>query len=98
MSKSEDEIVALQRARVDLQMEKATNRVMIQAKYKAIVRQEVEEANRDVEMRFARLLKEAHEAGVPQARLRSEVLRTNEWSRWTYWRDMAGIEPVRGKK
>lgn len=89
------EILTLQRARIDMQAAKASNRATIKAKYAERIRQEVEDANEAAEIRFARLLAEAHTAGVPQSLLRSEVLRTNVWSRWTYWRDLAEIEPDR---
>lgn len=89
------EITALQRARIDMQAEKANTRTTIKAKYAERIRQEIEDANQDAELHFARLLAEAHAAGVPQSLLRSEVLRTNVWSRWVYWRDLAEIEPDR---
>lgn len=89
------EILTLQRARIDMQTEKASNRTTIKAKYAERIRQEIEDANEAAEIRFARLLAEAHSAGVPQSLLRSEVLRTNVWSRWVYWRDLAEIEPDR---
>lgn len=49
-----------------------------------------------VEVEFARKLADAHAAGVPQAVLRSQVLRTNDWATWTKWRDLAGIQRERG--
>ena len=49
-----------------------------------------------VEVEFAGKLADAHAAGVPQAVLRSQVLRTNDWGTWTKWRDMAGIQRERG--
>lgn len=89
------EITALQRARIDMQAEKANTRTTIKAKYAERIRQEIEDANQAAELHFARLLAEAHEAGVPQSLLRYEVLRTNVWSRWVYWRDLAEIQPDR---
>lgn len=89
------EITALQRARIDMQAEKANTRTTIKAKYAERIRQEIEDANQAAELHFAKLLAEAHEAGVPQSLLRSEVLRTNVWSRWVYWRDLAEIQPDR---
>lgn len=89
------EITMLQRARIDMQTEKAANKVSIKAKYAERIRQEIADADVEAEIRFARLLAEAHAAGVPQSLLRSEVLRTNVWSRWTYWRDLAEITPDR---
>lgn len=89
------EITALQRARIDMQAEKAQTRTTIKAKYAERIRQEIEDANQAAELHFARLLAKAHESGVPQSLLRSEVLRTNVWSRWVYWRDLAEIQPDR---
>lgn len=89
------EITALQRARVDMQTEKATNKITVKAKYAERIRQEIADADEAAEIRFARLLATAANAGIPQSILRSEVLRTNDWSRWVYWRDLAEIEPER---
>lgn len=89
------EIFSLQNARGEMQAAKARNRAEIMASYKAKMELDIKEADRAAELRFARLLREANAAGVPQALLRSEVLRTNVWSRWTYWRDLADIEPER---
>lgn len=89
------EIFSLQNARGEMQAAKARNRAEIMASYKAKMELDIKEADRAAELRFARLLREANAAGVPQSMLRSEVLRTNVWSRWTYWRDLAEIEPQR---
>lgn len=89
------QIYALQNARGDMQAAKARNRAEITARYKAKIDLEIKQADRSAELEFARLLREANESGVPQSLLRSEVLRTNVWSRWTYWRDLAEIEPER---
>lgn len=89
------QIVALQRAKVDMQAEKATNKITVKARYAERIRQEVQDANEAAELRFARMLADAVEAGIPQAVIRRDVLRTNAWDRWTYWRDLAGIQPER---
>lgn len=89
------EITALQRARIEMQVEQKTNAVTIKAKYAERIRQEIADADEAAKLRFARLLADAHAAGVPQSLLRTEVLRTNAWDRWVYWRDLADIEPER---
>lgn len=55
----------------------------------------IEERSREVEFSFARDLALAAAQGVPQTILRKEVLRTNDWGIWSYWRDLAEIEPER---
>lgn len=89
------EVFALQNARGEMQAAKAKNRIEITAQYKARIDNAIKEADRAVELHFAKLLKEANEAGVPQSIIRRDVLRTNVWSRWTYWRDLAEITPDR---
>lgn len=89
------EITRLQRARLDMQTAKETARITVKNRYAERIAAEIEYETNEAEKEFARLLKEAHERGVPSTLLRSEVLRTNVWSRWTYWRDRAGITPDR---
>jgi len=87
------EVFSLQNARGEMQAIKARNRIEITAQYKARIDHAIKEADRAAELHFAKLLKEANEAGVPQSIIRRDVLRTNVWSRWTYWRDLAEITP-----
>lgn len=89
------EIIALQAARTALQVSEKTIAAEVKAKYRDIARAEIESRIHDNKVAFSRKLKAAHDSGVPASLLRSEVLRTNSWDRWTYWRDLAGIEPDR---
>lgn len=89
------EIVALQAARTALQVSEKTIAAEVKARYRDIARKEIETRIADNKIDFARKLKVAHEAGVPSSLLRSDVLRTNSWDRWIYWRDLAEIEPDR---
>ena len=89
------EIIALQAARTALQVSEKTIAAEVKARYRDIARAEIESRITDNRIDFSRKLKAAHDAGVPASLLRSEVLRTNTWDRWTYWRDLAGIEPDR---
>ena len=85
-----------QAARYRMQAAKKRIKAEVRRKYEARITQEVAEATRDAEIEFARALAKVHEEGVSQAILRKEVLRTGVWSIWTYWRDLAKIEPERG--
>ena len=85
-----------QAARYRMQTAKKRIKAEVRRKYEARIAQEVAEATRDAEIEFARALARVHEEGVSQAILRKEVLRTGVWSIWTYWRDLAKIEPERG--
>ena len=85
-----------QAARYRMQAAKKRIKAEVRRKYEARITQEVAEATRDAEIEFARALAKVHEEGVSQATLRKEVLRTGVWSIWTYWRDLAKIEPERG--
>lgn len=89
------EIVRLQRARLDMQTAKKTAEINVKERYAKKIRDEIKYETEQAELEFARALKEAHDRGVPSSLLRSEVLRTNVWNRWTYWRDLAMIEPDR---
>lgn len=89
------EIFELQRARGEMQGAKNLLRTQIRAEYLAKAEVEIAEKSAEVEYTFARKLKEAVEAGIPQGLLRQKVLKTNTWSIWTYWRDLAEIEPER---
>lgn len=88
-------ILEAQDARGRMQDAKKLIKRQIERKYKAQIRREIEDATQDAEVEFARTLARVNAAGVTQEALRREVLRTNVWSVWTYWRDLAGIEPAR---
>lgn len=85
-----------QAARHQMKAAKKRIRAEVRRKYEARIAQEVAEATWDAEIEFARALARVHEEGVSQATLRKEVLRTGVWGIWTYWRDLAKIEPDRG--
>ena len=89
------QIIEAQDARARMQDAKKRIKSEVRRKYEARMAQEIAEASQDAEIEFARTLARVHAAGVSQALLRREVLRTNVWSVWTYWRDLANIEPER---
>lgn len=55
----------------------------------------IQEKQHEADLAFAKDLALAHAKGVPQTVLRKQVLRTNDWGTWVYWRDLAKIEPDR---
>ena len=88
-------VIEAQDARSRMQEAKRRVKAEVRRKYEAQMTRDIAEGTLNAEVEFARTLARIHAAGVPQAVLRREVLRTNVWSTWTYWRDMAGIEPDR---
>jgi hypothetical protein len=89
------EILALQKARLQMQSDKKLVEIEVKQKYAERIRDEIKRRTEAIELEFAHDLAEAHARGVPQSLIRSDVLRTNVWSRWTYWRDLAQIQPDR---
>lgn len=88
-------IIEAQDARSRMQEAKKRIKAEVRRKYEAQIKRETAEATEDAEIEFARTLARVNAAGVSQALLRREVLRTNVWDIWTYWRDLAGMEPDR---
>lgn len=88
-------VIRAQNARSEMQEAKKRIKAETRRKYEAMMNADMAEAIEDVELKFARVLAEVHDAGVTQGILRREVLRTNVWNTWTYWRDKANIEPER---
>ncbi len=89
------DIVELQNARAAMQDAIKLKKSEINRKHRTLAALELAEEIQEAEIRFAKKLKEANDSGVPQSLLRSEVLRTNTWSVWEKWRDLANIEPAR---
>lgn len=58
-------------------------------------REAIEARTEEIEHSFAKRLALANSEGMPQALIRKEVLRTNDWGTWVKWRDLAEIEPER---
>lgn len=88
-------IIEAQDARSRMQEAKKRIKAEVRRKYEAQITRETLEDTQDAEIEFARTLARVNASGVSQALLRREVLRTNVWSIWTYWRDLAGMEPER---
>lgn len=88
-------IIEAQEARSRMQEARKRIKAEVRRKYEAQITRETAEATQDAEIDFARVLARVNASGVSQALLRREVLRTNVWSIWTYWRDLAGMEPDR---
>lgn len=89
------QVIEAQEARSRMQEAKKRIKAEVKRKYEARITQEVAERSAEAEYDFARTLARVHASGVSQAILRRDVLRTNVWSVWTYWRDLAEIEPER---
>lgn len=88
-------IIEAQDARSRMQEAKKRIKAEVRRKYEAQITRETAEATQDAEIEFARVLARVNASGVSQALLRREVLRTNVWGIWTYWRDLAGMQPER---
>lgn len=88
-------VIEAQDARSRMQEAKKRIKAEVRRKYEAAIARDVAEGTLEAEVEFARTLARVHAAGVSQAILRREVLRTNVWGEWTRWRDLAGIEPER---
>lgn len=67
----------------------------VKADFQRAIRDEIAKRQRDIEIEFAKRLKEESDRGLPGGIIRSEVLRTQDWGRWKKWRDLAEIEPDR---
>lgn len=89
------QVIEAQDARSRMQEAKKRIKAEVKRKYEARITQEVAERSAEAEYEFARTLAKVHASGVSQAVLRRDVLRTNVWGVWTYWRDLAEIEPER---
>lgn len=89
------QVIEAQEARSRMQEAKKRIKAEVKRKYEARITQEVAERSAEAEYDFARTLARVHSSGVSQAILRRDVLRTNVWGVWTYWRDLAEIEPER---
>lgn len=89
------QVIEAQEARSRMQEAKKRIKAEVRRKYEAQMNLEIAERSQDAEVEFARTLARVHASGVPQSVLRRDVLRTNVWGVWTYWRDLAQIEPER---
>lgn len=89
------QVIEAQDARSRMQEAKKRIKAEVRRKYEARINQEVAERSQEAEIEFAKTLARVHASGVSQAILRRDVLRTNVWGVWTYWRDLAEIEPER---
>lgn len=88
-------VLALQDAKMRMELARKQIRMEVEHEYKQRAQKIIEDRVKDAELEFAHEIKRANDEGVPQAVIRKDVLRTNAWDRWTYWRDLAEIEPDR---
>jgi hypothetical protein len=89
-------IIEGQNARLTMQEAKRRNKAEIRRKYEAKMRAEIDEANVEAEVTFANTLARIFATGLLTVReIQREILRTNSWDTWVYWRDLAGIPPER---
>lgn len=89
------QILALTEARGRMQLAKKVIAEQVRQEYEVKIQREIIERTTSAEAEFAQALKVANSNGVPGGVIRKSVLRTNDWSVWTYWRDLAEIEPER---
>lgn len=89
------QIAELLDARGRMQILKRTVASEVRLAHEASIQREIKDRTVSIEAAFAQKLAVAAAAGVPQSLLRSKVLKTNDWERWVYWRDLAEIEPER---
>lgn len=75
---------------------KQTIRAEVKEKYREVLADEIRSRQMENDVKFARHLALVQErSGMPLNVIQDEVLRTRTWSRWLYWRDLAGIAPQR---
>ena len=68
----------------------------VKGKYRAIIAEEIRIRRQEADLEFARTLARVkEESGMPLHIIQDRVLHTKSWNRWTYWRDLANIEPER---
>lgn len=68
----------------------------VRSKYRAIIADEIRRRKQEADVQFAHhMARVKARTGIPLNVIQDEVLHTRSWDRWTYWRDLAGIEPER---
>lgn len=74
--------------RVRMQDRKRAIKFEVRKEHEAAIQAEIDKRTAEAEREFAARFKAAHDAGVSQAVLRRDVLRTNAWNVWVKWRDL----------
>ncbi len=88
-------VIELVEAKSRMRIAKKVIAEQVRAEYEGRILREISERTASIEADFALRLKMASAAGVPGGVIRKNVLKTNDWERWTKWRDLAEIEPER---
>lgn len=88
-------VIRLENAYESMKLAKGRVANEIKARHRVEQRREIEEATRELEHEFATALALENANGLPGDIIRSDVLHTQDWTRWKKWRDLAGIEPER---
>lgn len=88
-------VIRLENAYESMKLAKARVANEIKSRHRVEQRREIEEATRELEHEFATALALENANGLPGDVIRSDVLHTQDWTRWKKWRDLAGIEPER---
>lgn len=89
-------LLELEQAYIANQVAKKTIAAEVRAKYNALIRREIEDRQRDNDIAFAQhLARVKAQYELPVTEIQKNVLHTSTWARWTYWRDLAGVEPER---
>lgn len=95
----DNEIAELRPAYTAVRDAKAIIKAEVRAKYKVIIEDEILDRVKSAEYKFAKQLADVKErSGIPVTVLQEHVFRTNSWSMWEKWRDLADIEPERVAK
>lgn len=88
------EIIELDAAYQANRVARAAVTAEVKSKYRTIIKNEIEQKVRELDKTFADHLAAVKErSGLPVGLIQEHVLHTKSWDRWTYWRDLADIEP-----
>lgn len=88
-------VIRLEQSYQSMQLARKRVADEVKMEYRALMRDEIARRQKAAEAQFAGDLAIEHAAGLPGNVIREHVLHTHDWSRWTKWRDLAGIDPDR---
>jgi len=88
-------VIRLEQSYQSMQLARKRVADEVKMEYRALMRDEIARRQKAAEAAFAQDLAIEHAAGMPGNVIREHVLHTQDWSRWTKWRDLANIDPDR---
>jgi hypothetical protein len=86
-----DQIEELSDLYLDHKQRKQKIRTEVRREYEGRIKQDIENRSTGLDEDFARHIRRIYDSGVSQTIIRREVLRTTDWTKWRYWRDLAGL-------